>query len=62
MSIDEKRDKVLRVIFTAFAKSNGIPAGPAITFDEISEQQKILDLKEFLEFCKEFEIPLTSKV
>ena len=61
-SLEEKRDKILRVIFRAFAKSNGIPPVQIITFDEIQEQQKILDLKEFLKFCKDFEIPLTAKV
>ncbi len=32
------------------------------TFDEIGEDKKTLDLQEFLLFCKQFEIPLGSKV
>ena len=57
-SIDDIRDKSLKIIFNAYARSS---PGHASTFDEIQHQLQSIDLKAFLAFCKEFEIPLNSK-
>ena len=57
-SVDENREKALRAIFTSYARSS---QGQASTFDEIKQQLQSIDLKQFLAFCKEFEIPLSSK-
>ena len=61
-SNEARREKALAMIFTHFAMKSGLSPTRKGTFDQMREHNTAIDLKEFLLFCKHFEIPLNSKV
>ena len=49
------------MIFTHFASQGGIEYGQSVTFEEIALHSQCMDFKEFLQLCRFFEIPVSSK-
>ena len=57
-SLEDKRDRGMREIF-AFYSQQHLPQG--LQFGDIQNKKNLLDLGEFLIFCKDFQIPLNKK-
>ena len=56
-------EKALSLIFNHFSSLGGaLPRKKTVTFDEIKNQRTAMELSQFLLFCKQFEIPISSKV
>lgn len=59
-SLERQRNKDLREIFEFYAKQH-LMIGKRATFDMIKHQNSIINMGDFILFCKDFKIPLDKR-